>query len=110
MYYFTEVAKDRADWILFRDSQDGRVKFFANRCDFGGVNFDCFEVLRANQLITLRGRKRLGKGGFRGFEHFFCRLGIAGSTVVIFTLGRGRARARRGRGEVPKVREAVGGE
>ena len=59
MYNFKEVAKDRADRILFRDSQDGGVKFFANRCDFGGVNFDCFEILRANQQITLRGRRRL---------------------------------------------------
>ena len=110
MYYFTEVAKDRADWILFRDSQDGRVKFFANRCDFGGVNFDCFEILRANQQISLRGRKRLGEGRFRRFKHFFCRLGVAGSTVVIFTLGRGGARARRSSGKVPKVRESVRGE
>ena len=110
MYNFTEVAKDRADRILFRDSQDGRVKFFTNRCDFGGVNFDCFEILSANQQITLRGRKRLGGGRFGRFKHFFCRLGITGSTVVIFTLGRGGARARRSRGKVPKVRESVGGE
>ena len=27
MYNFTEVAKDRADRILFRDSQDGGVSF-----------------------------------------------------------------------------------
>ena len=91
---------------------NGRVKFFTNGCDFGfgGVNFDCLEILRTDQQIFLLGWKRFGMGGFRRVEHFFCRLGIASSTVVIFTLGRQRARARRGRGEVPKVREAVGGE
>ena len=109
--YFAEVAKNGANRVFFRNSENGAVKFLADRGDLGRVNFQNLKVFGTDCYRVQNG---LNSGGFlresRQHLSFFSGGSIAGRFVYLLALSGGGSRASgEGRG-VPQRRKTVIGK